>query len=51
MLIAEDDLTSRILLRKVLEKWGYDVTVTATAPRPGRSFRAPTRRGSPSSTG
>ena len=28
VLIAEDDLTSRILLKKVLEKWGYDVTVT-----------------------
>ena len=28
VLIAEDDLTSRILLTKILEKWGYDVTVT-----------------------
>ena len=28
VLIAEDDLTSRILLRKVLEKWGYEVVVT-----------------------
>jgi two-component system cell cycle response regulator len=28
VLIAEDDLTSRMLLTKVLEKWGYDVTVT-----------------------
>ena len=29
VLIAEDDLTSRTLLRKVLEKWGYEVVVTA----------------------
>jgi two-component system cell cycle response regulator len=28
VLIAEDDLTSRILLTRILEKWGYDVTVT-----------------------
>ncbi len=28
VLIAEDDLTSRLLLKKVLEKWGYDVIVT-----------------------
>ena len=28
VLIAEDDLTSRILLTKVLQKWGYDVIVT-----------------------
>ncbi len=28
VLIAEDDPTSRLLLRKVLEKWGYEVTVT-----------------------
>jgi diguanylate cyclase (GGDEF)-like protein len=28
VLIAEDDPTSRILLKKVLEMWGYDVSVT-----------------------
>jgi two-component system, cell cycle response regulator len=28
VLIAEDDVTSRVLLTKVLEKWGYDVVVT-----------------------
>jgi len=28
VLIAEDDPTSRLLLTKVLEKWGYEVTVT-----------------------
>ena len=28
ILIAEDDPTSRILLKKVLEMWGYDVSVT-----------------------
>ena len=29
VLIAEDDSTSRLLLRKMLEKWGYEVTVTS----------------------
>jgi diguanylate cyclase (GGDEF)-like protein len=29
VLIAEDDVTSRTLLRRVLEKWGYEVVVTA----------------------
>ena len=29
VLIAEDDVTSRALLRRVLEKWGYEVIVTA----------------------
>ena len=28
VLIAEDDLTSRLLLQKVLLSWGYEVTVT-----------------------
>jgi len=28
VLIAEDDPTSRLLLTKVLEKWGYEVTAT-----------------------
>jgi two-component system, cell cycle response regulator len=28
VLIAEDDLTSRILLTRILEKWGYEVTAT-----------------------
>ena len=28
VLIAEDDVTSRLLLRRVLENWGYDVTAT-----------------------
>src|SRR3990172_5692716 len=27
VLIAEDDLTSRLVLRKSLEKWGYEVLV------------------------
>lgn len=29
VLIAEDDLTSRVLLENVLRKWGYNVTSTA----------------------
>ena len=28
VLIAEDDVTSRLLLKRVLENWGYDVTAT-----------------------
>jgi two-component system cell cycle response regulator len=28
ILIAEDDVTSRILLKRVLESWGYEVTAT-----------------------
>jgi len=28
VLIAEDDVTSRLLLKRVLENWGYEVTVT-----------------------
>lgn len=28
ILIAEDDLTSRIMLESLLTKWGYEVTVT-----------------------
>jgi len=28
ILIAEDDVTSRLLLKRVLENWGYEVTVT-----------------------
>jgi two-component system cell cycle response regulator len=28
VLIAEDDVTSRLLLTRVLENWGYEVTVT-----------------------
>jgi two-component system cell cycle response regulator len=28
ILIAEDDVTSRLLLKRVLESWGYEVTVT-----------------------
>ena len=27
ILIAEDDVTSRLLLKRVLERWGYEVTV------------------------
>ena len=26
ILVAEDDITSRLILEKVLDKWGYDVT-------------------------
>jgi len=29
VLIAEDDVTSRLLLTRVLENWGYEVTVTS----------------------
>lgn len=29
ILIAEDDLTSRVVLQAVLEKWGYEVVVAA----------------------
>ena len=29
ILIAEDDMTSRAMLRAVLAKWGYDVTVAS----------------------
>lgn len=29
ILVAEDDLTSRLILQNILVKWGYDVVVTA----------------------
>jgi len=39
ILIAEDDMTSRAMLRAVLAKWGYDVTAAmrvlkTTLPNP-----------------
>lgn len=40
VLIAEDDLTSRMLLKKVLEKWGYDVTVTVNGAEAWEVLRA-----------
>jgi diguanylate cyclase (GGDEF)-like protein len=41
VLIAEDDLTSRILLTKVLEKWGYDVTVTSDGAAAWEALQKP----------
>jgi two-component system cell cycle response regulator len=32
ILIAEDDVTSRLLLKRVLESWGYEVTATRMMP-------------------
>ena len=40
VLIAEDDLTSRLLLTKVLQKWGYDVTVTTNGEEAWEVLRA-----------
>ncbi len=40
VLIAEDDLTSRVLLKKVLEKWGYDVAVTTNGADAWQALQA-----------
>jgi diguanylate cyclase (GGDEF)-like protein len=40
VLIAEDDLTSRLLLKKVLQKWGYDVTVTTNGAEAWEALQA-----------
>ncbi len=40
VLIAEDDITSRVLLKKVLEKWGYDVAVTTNGADAWRVLQA-----------
>ena len=40
VLIAEDDLTSRVLLKKVLEKWGYEVTVTTNGAEAWSALQA-----------
>jgi two-component system cell cycle response regulator len=40
ILIAEDDVTSRLLLKRVLEKWGYEVTVTSDGAEAWRALQA-----------
>jgi two-component system, cell cycle response regulator len=40
VLIAEDDLTSRLLLKKVLEKWGYEVVVTVNGAEAWEGLQA-----------
>jgi two-component system, cell cycle response regulator len=40
VLIAEDDLTSRVLLNKVLEKWGYEVVVTTNGAEAWEALQA-----------
>jgi CheY-like chemotaxis protein len=38
ILIADDDLASRTLLKGLLEKDGYEVQVAANAPRLGEHY-------------
>jgi two-component system cell cycle response regulator len=40
ILIAEDDVTSRLLLRRVLESWGYEVTATGDGAEALRALEA-----------
>jgi len=40
VLIAEDDLASRVLLKKVLEKWGYEVVVTTNGVEAWEALQA-----------
>ena len=40
ILIAEDDVTSRLLLRRVLENWGYEVTATGDGAEALRALEA-----------
>ena len=39
ILIAEDDATSRIVLQRVLAKWGYDVVVTTDGNEAWEAFQ------------
>ena len=41
ILIAEDDVTSRLLLKRVLESWGYEVDVTRDGAEAWRHLSAP----------
>ncbi|HEY5387227.1 MAG TPA: diguanylate cyclase [Thermoleophilia bacterium] len=40
ILIAEDDVTSRLLLKRVLENWGHEVTVTIDGAEAWQVLRA-----------
>jgi diguanylate cyclase (GGDEF)-like protein len=40
ILIAEDDVTSRLLLKRVLENWGYEVTATKDGAEALRALQA-----------
>ena len=40
ILIAEDDVTSRLLLKRVLENWGYEVTVTRDGTEAWQALQA-----------
>jgi two-component system cell cycle response regulator len=40
ILIAEDDVTSRLLLKRVLESWGYEVTVTKDGAEAWQALQA-----------
>ena len=41
VMIAEDDRTSRFLLRSFLQKWGYEVVVAEDGDRHGQCCRKP----------
>ena len=41
ILIAEDDATSRLLLMRVLESWGYEVEITRDGAEAWRTLRDP----------
>jgi two-component system, sensor histidine kinase and response regulator len=41
ILIADDDATTRVLLRGVLEKWGYAVFEAASGPEAWEHFQSP----------
>ena len=41
VLIAEDDVTSRMLLKRVLESWGYEVIVTKDGAEAWEALRVP----------
>ncbi|MCK4619165.1 MAG: response regulator, partial [Desulfobacterales bacterium] len=40
ILIAEDDITSRVLLKRMLAKWGYEVVVTKDGNEAWEALRA-----------
>ena len=44
VLIAEDDLTSRVLLTVMLESWGFDVTVTKDGQEAWEALQGEDRR-------
>lgn len=41
VLIAEDDLTSRMMLQRMLEQWGHEVTVTTDGQEAWETLRGP----------